>query len=372
MSSLIERNKQFARDLFAGKTSRPAFHYKPPLVPLKEVGDFTLSSEPVEKWVPWVVENYRRQRASLERHQDDSVPLAKLSTGTQIFANAFGCKVHVPPDDNPCALPMLASAAEADKLQVPDIWRTECLYRVFELGQAVRQELGPDADLGICDMQTGFDIASLIWDKTDLLCSMVTDADAVKRLSAKCALLLKTFLIELRKEFPTMSPCHCPGVWVPPHLGPWVSNDEVGILSPEMFAEFCLPELNDLCDTFGGIGMHCCADAEHQFPGFNAIRNFYGFNRVQSKRGYLPILDHFSGPGGPVHCLAWLDDDAIGQLFARAPAGTRFVFVQMGGDDDAAAQWLARWRALASPCCKGETAPGADREVHTANREVLT
>jgi hypothetical protein len=32
MSRLFQRNKQFASDLFEGKTSRPAFHYTPPLV----------------------------------------------------------------------------------------------------------------------------------------------------------------------------------------------------------------------------------------------------------------------------------------------------------------------------------------------------
>jgi hypothetical protein len=197
-------------------------------------------------------------------------------------------------------------------------------------------------------MQTGFDIANLIWDKSDLLCAMLLEPEAVKRLSAKCALLLKTFLIELRKEFPTMSPCHCPGNWTPPEMGPWVSNDEVGIMSPEMFEEFCLPELNDLCDTFGGVGMHCCADAEHQFQGFKKIKNFYGFNRVASKRGYLPLLEHFGGPNAPVHCLGWLSDDTIEALVTKAPVGTRFIFQQKGGDDETAAKWLAKGRALSA------------------------
>ncbi len=143
-----------------------------------------------------------------------------------------------------------------------------------------------------------------------------------------------------------MSPCHCPGHWVPPELGPWVSNDEVGIMSAEMFEEFCLPELNDLADTFGGLAMHCCADAEHQFSGFRKIRNFYGFNRVEARRGYLPLLEHFVGPGSPVHCLAWVADDVIEQLVTRAPAGTRFIFVKMGGDDDEATLWLERKRML--------------------------
>jgi len=341
-----EKNKQFIRSLFAGTAGRPAFLYQPPLIPLAEVGDYTLPGKPVRNWLPWVVENYRRKVKSLELHQDDSVPVAALSTGTQLFAHAFGCEVHIPPGDNPCALPMVSCAGEADKLEIPDIWKTECLYRVFELGDAVRRELGPDVDLGVCDMQTGFDIANLIWEKSDLLCAIMLEPEAVKRLSAKCALLLKTFLIELRKEFPAMSPCHCPGNWTPPELGPWVSNDEIGIMNPQMFEEFCLPELNDLCETFGGIGMHCCADAEHQFPGFRKIRNLYGFNRVASKQGYLPLLEHFAGPNGPVHCLAWLSDETIEQLITQAPAGTRFIFLQMGPDDETGAAWLARGREL--------------------------
>ncbi len=349
---LVEHNKQLARDIFAGTAGRHAFMYQPPLVPMMELGDFTMSRDPVAKWIPWVVENYRRQVASLERHRDDSVPQARLSTGTQLYAQAFGCKVHIPPDSLPCAVPLVGSAAEADKLDAPDIWKTECLYRVFELGRAVQRELGKDVDLGICDMQTGFDTACLVWDKTDFLCAMALDPEPVKRLSAKCARLLKTFLTELRREFPTMSPCHCPGNWVPPHLGPWVSNDEAGAMSTDMFEEFCMPELNDLSDTFGSLGMHCCADAEHQFPGFKKIRGFYGFNRVQSKRGYLPILEHFSGPTAPVHCLAWISDEALEQLVTRAPAGTRFVFVHSGPDDETADAWLARGRTL-----RGESAP---------------
>ena len=346
MNPLIERNQQHIRDIFAGTARRHAFMHQPAPVSLTQMGDYTLSREPVQKWVPWVADEYRRRVDSLERFHDDLVPLAKLSTGTQIFAQSFGCKVHIPPEDMPCAIPLVTCAAEADKLEVPDIWKTECLYRVFELGRAVQRELGKDVDLGPCDMQTGFDIAAQIWDKNDLLCAMVTEPDAVKRLSAKCALLLKTFLIALRKEFPTMSPCHCPGNWVPPHLGPWVSNDEAGIMSPEMFETFCLPELKDLSETFGSLGMHCCADAEHQFPGFNKIPNFYAFNRVQSKHGYLPILDHFAGPDAPVHCLAWMSDEAIEQLVTRAPAGTRFIFVHAGDDDKATHEWLARGAAL--------------------------
>ena len=257
--------------------------------------------------------------------------------------------MHVFADSNPCALPLVHSTEEADRLQVPDLWSVRSLCRIFELGDLVRRELGPETDFGICDLQTGFDIANLVWNKEDLLCAMALDPEPVKRLHAKCARLLKTFLIEIRKEFPTMSPCHCPGNWVPPTLGPWVSNDEVGALSSAMFEEFCLPELVDLSATFGGVAMHCCADAEHQLPSFNKIPDFYAFNRVQAKRGYLPLLEHFAGSEAPVHVLSWVPDADMRCLIQESPAGTRFVFVRMAGPKDTwedAVRWLDTARGL--------------------------
>jgi hypothetical protein len=324
MNSLIEKNKAFTRAILSGKADRHGFICHPPIPQMFD--DYTVSDKPVKEWVPFVVENYRRRVESLETLHDDSVPLASLLTGTHLFAKAFGCEVHSFKDSKPCALPLVNSADEADQLEVPDIWKTECLQRVFELGQLVLKELGTETPLGPCDLQSGFDTASLIWNKQDLLCSMALEPEAVKRLSAKCAQLLKTFLLAFRKEFPTLSPCHFPITWVPPELGPWLSNDECGIMSNDMFEDFCLPELIDLSETFGGLGMHCCADAEHQFPSFKKIPNFYGFNRVPAKHDYMTLLEHFSGKDSPVHFITHASDDVIAALIRQAPHGTRFVF----------------------------------------------
>jgi hypothetical protein len=222
------------------------------------------------------------------------------------------------------------------------------MYRIFEFAHAVQKELGKDVFLSPPDMQSGFDTAALIWEKTDFLCAMSddTEKEAVKRLVAKCAALFKEFLIEFRKEFPNCSPCHCPSAWAPPEMGPWLSNDECGAFSTAMFEEFCLPELVDLSGTFGGLGMHCCADAEHQFESFRKIPNFYVFNRVAARRGYAPLLDYFAGDSAPIHVLAWISDEDIEYLIRNAPSGTRFIFVFSGSKDEDAKPWLDRMRAL--------------------------
>jgi hypothetical protein len=350
-TNILKRNEALLRNLYAhGPFERHAFVCMPQPMQICDHPDydFTISNKPVEGWVPQVVENYRQQLQSVETLGDDSVPVARLICGTHLYAAAFGCEVHRFPDSNPCALPLVASVAEADKLEEPDLWKSPSLYRGFELAQAVQKELGKEVFLGVPDMQSGFDTAALVWEKASFLCAMIDEdeKESVKRLVAKCARLFKKFLVEFRKEFPNCSPCHCPGTWCPPEMGPWLSNDECGAFSVGMFQEFCLPELVDLAQTFGGLGMHCCAAAEHQFESFKQIPNFYAFNRVAAQRGYAPLLDAFTGPAAPVHVLAWISEDEIAMLMRNAPAGTRFIFNLRGASDSETKAWLDRMRAI--------------------------
>ncbi len=345
MADRAAANEAFLRNLYEkGPFEGHAFCVHATPVPLLELGDYTVREGPIECWVPWVVENHERQVRMLEAVGDDSVPIARLSTGTQLYAAAFGCRVHEYADTNPCALPLVRTAAEADALVEPTVEGSRQLSRVLELGQLVRDALGPEAWLGPCDVQSGFDSASLIWNKEDFILAMVDEPVAVKRLVDKCAHLLEVFLRELRQEFPRLNPCHCPGEWAPPEMGPWLSNDECGSFSNAHFAEFILPELVDLSETFGSLGMHCCADAEHQFPLFKRIPNLYGFNRVAARRGYDPILEHFGGPDAPVHALAWIGEEETERLIREAPEGTRFIFVLGTDDREVGKRWYERMR----------------------------
>jgi hypothetical protein len=333
------------------------FCCRPPAIAVFDLpgGDFTLSTTPIPEIGALLEQQYIAHVRFHEAVDDDGVPLVKLVTGTQIYAVAFGCEVHTFEDNNPCAKPRVFSAAQADALCEPRLEDCPNLMRIFELIDEMKRRLGSDLDFGPPDMQTGFDTAALIWDKTSFLCAMMDPAEkqAVRNLTAKCAHLFKSFVTRLREVTPTMSPCHCPGTWTPPELGPWVSNDECGNMSTALFEEFCLPELIDLAETFGGLGMHCCATAEHQFESFRKIPNFYGFNRVQSGAGYLPMLKPLGGPDGPVHVLAWVEEDTIRELLTHAPAGTRFIFNLLGAEEQDAREWLDHMRALAGqrPVC---------------------
>ncbi|OPZ26277.1 MAG: Uroporphyrinogen decarboxylase (URO-D) [Lentisphaerae bacterium ADurb.BinA184] len=358
----VAANRAFLSNIYRGGPFRGhGFSVSPVQAGLQtiEAGDYTTSRRPLREWVPVLAENYRRRVRLLEEVPHDGVPYVPLMTGTQLYAAAFGCQVHCPPDNNPFALPRVSTAAEADRLAEPDLWRCPGLCRVFELARLMQDELGKDVPLGPPDVQSGFDTACLIWEKAGLLTAMLTDGerDAVHRLAAKCASLLRRFLGELRREFPALHPGHCPGTWAPPELAPWLSNDECGAMSPALFEEFALPELLELSRHFGGLGMHCCADAEHQFELFKRIPGFYAFNRVPARHGVAPILEHFSGPHAPVHVLAWLSDDDTAWLIRTAPPGTRFIFELTGAETDAAKAWIEKMRRLSPRLDPPSTTP---------------
>lgn len=349
MDDLILKNRTFLTEMYnRGVFERHAFLCQPEMIPAHKHPDyfFTTSDKPVQNWIPQFAENYIRQVEMLEKVKDDSVPCAKIPTGTHIYAAAFGCEVHCYPDNPPCALPLVSKAREADRLEQPDIWKSPTLYRIFEAAELLQKELGTAAFIAPPDMQSGFDTAALVWDKKDFFCAMADEEEkkSVKRLVSKSAALFREFLTALRREFPNCVPSHCPLVWTPPHMGPWLSNDECGAMSTEMFEEFCLPELIDLSEHFGGLGMHCCADAEHQFESFKKIPGFYAFNRVAAKKGYEPLLESFHGPDAPVFVLSWSSDKKMETLVKKSDEHARFIFVRKHDSVEAAHEWLARFR----------------------------
>ncbi len=339
----IEGNAAFLDRLYSkGDFEGHGFFCTPQGTPSfqSDLGDYTLSARPVHEWIPRLVDDYHKQVTFVELQGNHAVPRVRLGCGTHLYAAAFGCPVHQFADNNPCALPLVHTAAEAEELEEPDLWKSPPLYRVFELAGALRNELGSDVYFSPPDVQSGFDTACLVWEKASIMAALLLEPDAVKGLVDKCARLLRRFLTELRREFPTLSPAHCPDVWAPPRLGPWLSNDECGAFDTACFEEFCLPELVEFAETFGGMGMHCCADAEHQFESFKRIPGFYAFNRHPGRLGWNALLDYFEGPDAPVLVLDCPTVECIESLIRKAAPGTRFLFGHCAASAEDAKQWL--------------------------------
>lgn len=269
----------------------------------------------------WAVESYQMQVERMEWLPDDTVPSLPVYTGTEIFAEAFGCKVHYSGDNMPFALPMVSSAAQAAHLKAPNVWDTP-LAELFEIAEQLRQRTDKTAVLQIPDIQSPMDITALIWDKNDFMAALLTEPEAVRELSQQVYLLLTQFLDAWFDAFGPEFVAHYPNYYM--KSGITLSEDEVGAVSPAVFQSMFYPELAQLSEQYGRIGIHCCANARHQWDNFASIPNLCLINLVQEMDVILDAYRRFEtvcaqmpivGGKGPLE--SWN---------AQVPAQARVVF----------------------------------------------
>ncbi|RPJ42794.1 MAG: hypothetical protein EHM21_12340, partial [Chloroflexi bacterium] len=231
-----------------------------------------------EARLEWSWRKYQLQLEQLEWLEDDTLPFLDLYTGTEIFAAAFGCEVHYPENDMPFAMPRIRGAEEVDGIEMPGL-DSPAITPLFAMAEELKRRAGPDALLHMVDLQSPMDIAALVWDKTQFYPALITHPEAVRALAGKIHTFMNRFLDEWFRRFGREFISHFPDYYMP--RGITISEDEVGAVSGKMFESLFLPELAELSERYGGIGMHCCAHARHQWANFKKIPGLRLVNFVQ-------------------------------------------------------------------------------------------
>lgn len=238
----------------------------------------------------WAYERYMRQMDDVPTIPDDSIPFLSMITGTEIFAEAFGCKVHKPLDNNPFALPLIRSWKEVRSIRVPRLENTR-LCTLFDSADRLKARAGSHALLSLPDVQTPMDIAALIWEKSDFFAAMYEHPEAVRELAEKVKELLFAFFDEWFRRYGRPFISHFPDYYMP--CGITMSEDEVGAVSGEMYRAFFEPELCEFSRRYGGIGVHCCANSAHQWENFRRIPGLKILNLCLPREQILASLPKF-------------------------------------------------------------------------------
>lgn len=238
---------------------------------------------------------YARWQAAMEesRHvQDDYVPNLSVMTGTEIFAEALGCRVHYPADNNPFAAACVHGAADAMALKAPR-WQDTRLSILFDMADELVGRAGPGVPLHLPDIQSPLDIAALVWDKNTFYAALIEEPQAVQELIGKCRQLLTGFLDDWFARYGTAFVAHYPDYYM--EGGVTLSEDEIGVISPAMFRTFALPTLTDMSARYGGIGVHCCADSERQWENMKLIPGLRLLNLNRPPKSNRESWDVFCG-----------------------------------------------------------------------------
>lgn len=298
-----------------------------------------------EERIEWAWKTYKRQMEQAEWLSDDMVPSLNVATGTEIFAEALGCKVYRPEDNMPFALPMITNPKEAAKLKSPELEESS-LMLLFDIADELKRRAGDGAILKLVDIQSPMDIVAQIWDKADLFISMIEEPELVKETAGKVRKLFFSFVDEWFSRYGREFIAHYPYYYMP--QGMTLSEDEVGSVSTDMFEEFFLDELNEISARYGGLGMHCCADARHQWDNFKKIDDLRLLNLVQPdglvREAYTyfgPHVAHMHSPTGTGR-----SDLMTGHMPNDLPEGVKVV-IQVDAETEEEALRLSEqlWQA---------------------------
>ena len=236
----------------------------------------------------WSYNTYIKKCEDVSYIPDNTIPFLSMITGTEIFAEAFGCRVHRPDNNNPFALPLIANVDEFYKIKKPRLEDTK-LPLLIDSAERLRERAGADALLSLPDNQTPMDIAALIWEKSDFYAALYEEPDAVLELAEMIKELQFEFFDEWFKRFGKEHIAHYPDYYMP--CGITISEDEVGAVSADMYRKFFEAELNEFSERYGGIGVHCCADSAHQWENFKHIKGLKILNLVRDRQQTIDSLN---------------------------------------------------------------------------------
>ena len=297
-SRIEERKKRWA-SLYIPEGKKRKFVYIVDCPSSIAVGGVPLWREYKQERIEVAWRGYLAGREHVEQVDDDFIPFLNCVSGTEIFAEAFGCRVFRPTDNMPFAIPFVKSPSDAEKVKLPKLEDSPLMLQ-FEIADELVRRAGKDALLGLPDMQSPMDIVAQMWDKTDLFASMIEEPEAVKELAEKAKTLQEQFLDEWFRRYGKEFIAHHPSYYMP--CGITMSVDEIGSVSPAMFEEFFRDELNELSDRYGGIGIHSCSDSVHQWENLAKVRNLRLLNLYRPQevidRAYeffSPICAHWHG-----------------------------------------------------------------------------
>ena len=194
--------------------------------------------------------------------------------------------------------------------------------------------------MGLPDIQSPMDIAALIWDKNSFYIALLEEPAAVKDLSRMVFELLTAFLDEWFSRYGTEYIAHYPSYYM--NGGMTLSEDEIGAVDERMFDEMFYDELCELSERYGGIGIHCCANAVHQWDNLGRIPGLRLLNlHVEADQA----LSHFEHLVPQWHALT--GDESPTERVGRIPPKAHAV-VQMTATASDEARRIADELCLAS------------------------
>ena len=190
--------------------------------------------------------------------------------GTGVLASAFGTQVRFVEGGEPTVeMSSIKNVEEMDGLVLPDCEKDGLMPRVLKQIKYFKENC--DLQIGITDCQGPLDSALSIIGYENFIYWAVDYPDRFHAFMDKVTTALIDW-IRVQKKYigdPDTGPAFICGQKIPEGFGGiWFAEDDGGIFSPSVYAEFIKPYNERVLTAFGGGGIHYCGNSNQNLDNY--------------------------------------------------------------------------------------------------------
>lgn len=222
---------------------------------------------------PAVMTNFQERMYydQIKAIDDDFVPYLMPWFGTVVVASAFGCRVQIPPKQDPAINPRyypVQTAQDVRKLSIPNPESDGLMPKVLEFLRYMKQK--SFLPVGITDFQGPLTTANQLMGYDRLIYLMYDAPEVMHELMEKITEALILWVKRQKQVIgePLNECISDQQIYIGKHAGVWFSDDDAVLMSPKSYAEFVVPYNARILKTFGGGCLHYCGNATHQAENF--------------------------------------------------------------------------------------------------------
>lgn len=196
--------------------------------------------------------------------------------GIGTAAAAFGLDYIWEKGQAPAIRPAFASVRDALDYDAVPIKDTACGRHTLEMISYFMEKTGRKLPISLCDMQSPLNVICNMVDSTSIYLAMMDDPDEVRSLLDKVAGLILDFTAEqsaLLGETMVWPGHGFPSARSFPSVG--LSDDNIIMLSNEMYAEIAAPSFNRIGSAFGGSTFHSCGNWAGKIETVQKLDNLF-------------------------------------------------------------------------------------------------
>ena len=209
----------------------------------------------------------------LQKVADDYIPYLWPFYGVCVVPEYYGSPITFPRHGDPAAAPAISTMEEAKNLRLGRFEDSDLMKRTLE---TIRHfQAHSDYPVSVTDTQSILDCISQIVGYQNLFYWMQDDPGLVHALMDQIGNTIRDW-VRYQKRIIGENDDQSNGIICvnpPSGVGAWFSDDDMTLISPEMYEEFVVQHHEKLFGEFGQVIVHWCGNGNHNADNIAGIES---------------------------------------------------------------------------------------------------